>query len=282
MSTLIAPVVDLAKTESGVTEGAAACPARRPPGLPHPRRRSSRSPAPRLGTGSERRRGTWVRKGTPHSPPAVRRRRIVTGERGRNAGLTAGGRRASPRWRCAPPARHRAAGSGHDRPRGDAARARARARGPRHRGDAAAVAPGGSWSARRRPDSARPRRRAGRAPEAAEAGCRVRRAAPGPLSATSGSAWCAPPPEAAGDASRTTQRARLLEGAAAPAGALLLDRAVPSADATMAIADSVLVACAAPPTTRRWSRRGRRRPGPTARRSRWPPTSRGGSASCRC
>ena len=81
--------------------------------------------------------------------------------------------------------------------------------------------------------------------EAAEAGCRVRRAAPGPLERHFGfgvvRALLEGPLRDASD----EQRARLLEGAAAPAGALLLDGAVPSADATMAIAHSVLWLCSA-------------------------------------
>ena len=81
--------------------------------------------------------------------------------------------------------------------------------------------------------------------EAAEAGCRVRRAAPGPLERHFGFGVVRALLEAPLRDASDEQRARLLEGAAAPAGALLLDGAVPDGDATMAIAHSVLWLCSA-------------------------------------
>ena len=88
----------------------------------------------------------------------------------------------------------------------------------------------------------RPRRRGGpgktalleqAANAAADAGCLVRHAAPGPLERHFPygvvRALLEAPVRDAGD----ERRARLLDGAAAPAGALLLDGTVPSHDATM-------------------------------------------------
>jgi DNA-binding CsgD family transcriptional regulator len=83
------------------------------------------------------------------------------------------------------------------------------------------------------------------AQEATRAGCRVRRAAPGPLERHFGFGVVRALLEGALRDAPDEQRARLLEGAAAPAGALLLDGAVPAADATMAIAHSVLWLCSA-------------------------------------
>ena len=162
-------------------------------------------------------------------------------------------------------------------------RARARARGPAHRGDAAGRwRRAGSWSSRRRPDSARPRCSSTpcwRRPRPAAA-CAA--AAPGPLERHFGfgvvRALLEGPLRDASD----EQRARLLEGAAAPAGALLLDGRCPAPTATMAIAHSVLWLCSAladdAPLVLVWTTPT----GPTARRSRCSPTWRGGSASCRC
>ena len=80
---------------------------------------------------------------------------------------------------------------------------------------------------------------------AADAGCLVRRAAPGPLerhfpfgvvrALLEGPLRDAPRPE----------RARLLEGAAAPAGRLLLNGTAPRGDATVLVAHSVLWLCSA-------------------------------------
>ncbi|MGZ6670844.1 MAG: AAA family ATPase [Solirubrobacteraceae bacterium] len=81
--------------------------------------------------------------------------------------------------------------------------------------------------------------------EAAQAGCRVRRAAPGPLERHFGFGVVRALLEGALRDVSDERRARLLEGAAAPAGALLLDGAMPGADATMAIAHSVLWLCSA-------------------------------------
>ena len=83
------------------------------------------------------------------------------------------------------------------------------------------------------------------AQEADEAGCRVRRAAPGPLERHFGFGVVRALLEGALRGVSDERRARLLEGAAAPAGALLLDGAMPGADATMAIAHSVLWLCSA-------------------------------------
>ena len=152
----------------------------------------------------------------------------------------------SPPRRCAPPARHRAPAAGGDRPRGAAHRARARARRPAHRGDAAGRRRGRrSSSSRRPPGSARPRCSSTPRRRRPEAGCRVRRAAPGPLERHFGFGVVRALLEGALRDASDERRARLLEGAAAPAGALLLDGAVPGADATMAIAHSVLWLCSA-------------------------------------
>jgi DNA-binding CsgD family transcriptional regulator len=83
------------------------------------------------------------------------------------------------------------------------------------------------------------------AQNAALAGCRVRRAAPGPLERHFGFGVIRALLEGALREGSDGRRARLLEGAAAPAGALLRDGAVPGADATMAIAHSVLWLCSA-------------------------------------
>ena len=83
------------------------------------------------------------------------------------------------------------------------------------------------------------------AQEATGAGCRVRRAAPGPLERHFGFGVVRALLEGALREASDERRARLLEGAAAPAGALLRDGAVPAADATMAIAHSVLWLCSA-------------------------------------
>jgi DNA-binding CsgD family transcriptional regulator len=81
--------------------------------------------------------------------------------------------------------------------------------------------------------------------EATRAGCRVRRAAPGPLERHFGFGVVRALLEGALRDASDERRARLLEGAAAPAGALLRDGTVPAADATMAIAHSVLWLCSA-------------------------------------
>ncbi|HEX6621643.1 MAG TPA: AAA family ATPase, partial [Solirubrobacteraceae bacterium] len=83
------------------------------------------------------------------------------------------------------------------------------------------------------------------AQEAAQAGCRVRRTAPGPLERHFGFGVVRTLLEGALRDASDERRARLLEGAAAPAGALLLEGAMPGADATMAIAHSVLWLCSA-------------------------------------
>jgi len=80
---------------------------------------------------------------------------------------------------------------------------------------------------------------------AADAGCLVRRAAPGPLErhfpfGVIRSLFEAPLHDASAE-----ERARLLDGAAAPAGELLLRGAVPGGDATMLMAHSLLWLCAA-------------------------------------
>ena len=80
---------------------------------------------------------------------------------------------------------------------------------------------------------------------AADAGCLVRRAAPGPLErhfpfGVVRALLEAPLREASADA-----RAQLLDGAPATAGALLLEGTVPSGDSTMLLAHSVLWLCSA-------------------------------------
>jgi DNA-binding CsgD family transcriptional regulator len=80
---------------------------------------------------------------------------------------------------------------------------------------------------------------------AADAGCLVRHAAPGPLErhfpfGVVRALLEAPLREASED-----ERAQLLDGAAAPAGTLLLDGAVPSGDSTMLVAHGVLWLCSA-------------------------------------
>ena len=80
---------------------------------------------------------------------------------------------------------------------------------------------------------------------AADAGCLVRRAAPGPLErhfpfGVVRALLEAPLREASDD-----ERAQLLDGAAAPAGTLLLDGTVPSGDSTMLVAHGVLWLCSA-------------------------------------
>jgi DNA-binding CsgD family transcriptional regulator len=80
---------------------------------------------------------------------------------------------------------------------------------------------------------------------AADAGCLVRRAAPGPLErhfpfGVVRALLEAPLREASED-----ERAQLLDGAAAPAGTLLLDGTVPSGDSTMLVAHGVLWLCSA-------------------------------------
>ena len=80
---------------------------------------------------------------------------------------------------------------------------------------------------------------------ATDSGCLVRRAAPGPLErhfpfGAVRALLEAPLREASGE-----ERARLLDGAAAAAGTLLLEGAVPGGDSTMLLAHSVLWLCAA-------------------------------------
>jgi DNA-binding CsgD family transcriptional regulator len=83
------------------------------------------------------------------------------------------------------------------------------------------------------------------AQEATQAGCRVRRAAPGPLERDFAFGVVRALLEGALRHASDERRARLLDGAAAPAGALLLDGVLPAADATTAIAHSVLWLCTA-------------------------------------
>ena len=182
-----------------------------------------------------------------HSPPAVRRRRIVTV----SAAATPGSRLAVDARRRGGGARHLHAIGPPDRvtigPGGDADRARRRARGaraPPSRGWPAAAA--ASWSSRPPPASARPRCSSTPRELAAEAGLpRPPRRARARSSATSRSASCArcsraPLRDASGD-----ERAHLLDGAAAPAGELLLDGTAPGGDSTMLVAHSVLWLCSA-------------------------------------
>ena len=80
---------------------------------------------------------------------------------------------------------------------------------------------------------------------AADSGCLVRRAAPGPLErhfpfGVVRALLEAPLREASGE-----ERAQLLDGAAAAAGTLLLEGTVPGGDSTMLLAHSVLWLCAA-------------------------------------
>ena len=76
--------------------------------------------------------------------------------------------------------------------------------------------------------------------QAAQAGCVVRHAAPGPLERHFAFGVVRTLLEGPLRDADEQRRARLTEGAAAPAGALLLDGAVPEADATVTIAHSVL------------------------------------------
>jgi DNA-binding CsgD family transcriptional regulator len=80
---------------------------------------------------------------------------------------------------------------------------------------------------------------------ARDAGCRVRRAAPGPLERHFAFGVVRALLEAPLRAASEPERTRLLDGAAAPAGALLLDGTVPGGDVTMMIAHSVLWMCSA-------------------------------------
>ena len=182
---------------------------------------------------------------------------------GRHAGLRPPSPRVAAAAMRATCTVHRASASaGGERPRGAAHRARAelealRAAVTRLAGGEGAIVVLAAPAGPRQDRAARARRAARRR----EAGCLVRRAAPGPAraplraSASCGRCWrrrCATHP--------SERRARLLEGAAAPAGALLLDGAVPDADATMAIAHSVLWLCSALADERAARARGRRRP----------------------
>jgi DNA-binding CsgD family transcriptional regulator len=83
------------------------------------------------------------------------------------------------------------------------------------------------------------------AQEATQSGWRVRRAAPGRLERHFAFGVVRALLEGALRDASDERRARLLDGAAAPAGALLLDGALPGADATTAISHSVLWLCAA-------------------------------------
>ena len=78
-----------------------------------------------------------------------------------------------------------------------------------------------------------------------DAGCRVRRAAPGPLERHFAFGVVRALLEAPLRGASEPERTRLLDGAAAPAGALLLDGTVPDGDVTMMIAHSVLWLCSA-------------------------------------
>ncbi len=80
---------------------------------------------------------------------------------------------------------------------------------------------------------------------ATAAACRVRRAAPGPLERHFPFGVVRALLEAPLRDASERERARLLDGAAEPAGALLLDGTVPGGDATMLIAHSVLWLCSA-------------------------------------
>ncbi len=80
---------------------------------------------------------------------------------------------------------------------------------------------------------------------AADAGCLVRRAAPGPLERHFPFGVVRALLEAPLREASDGERAQLLDGAAAPAGSLLLDGTVPSGDSTMLVAHGVLWLCAA-------------------------------------
>ena len=80
---------------------------------------------------------------------------------------------------------------------------------------------------------------------AADAGCLVRRAAPGPLERHFPFGVVRALLEAPLRDAPRPERARLLDGAAAPAGELLLEGTAPRGDATMLVAHSVLWLCAA-------------------------------------
>ena len=88
--------------------------------------------------------------------------------------------------------------------------------------------------------AARARRRAGRG-----SGCLVRRAAPGPLERHFPFGVVRALLEAPLRDASEAERARLLDGAAAPAGTLLLEGAAPAGDSTMLVAHSVLWLCSA-------------------------------------
>jgi DNA-binding CsgD family transcriptional regulator len=83
------------------------------------------------------------------------------------------------------------------------------------------------------------------APRAANAGCLVRRAAPGPLERHFPFGVVRALLEAPLRDAPARERERLLEGAAAHAGRLLLEGTAPNSDATVLIAHSVLWLCAA-------------------------------------
>jgi DNA-binding CsgD family transcriptional regulator len=80
---------------------------------------------------------------------------------------------------------------------------------------------------------------------AADAGCLVRRAAPGPLERHFPFGVVRALLEAPLREASEARRAQLLDGAAASAGTLLLDGTVPSADSTMLVAHGVLWLCSA-------------------------------------
>jgi DNA-binding CsgD family transcriptional regulator len=80
---------------------------------------------------------------------------------------------------------------------------------------------------------------------AAVAGCLVRRAAPGPLERHFPFGVVRALLEAPLREASDHERAQLLDGAAAPAGTLLMDGTVPSADSTMLVAHGVLWLCSA-------------------------------------
>jgi DNA-binding CsgD family transcriptional regulator len=80
---------------------------------------------------------------------------------------------------------------------------------------------------------------------AADAGCLVRRAAPGPLERHFPFGVVRALLEAPLRDASEEERAQLLDGAAAPAGTLLLDGTAPSGDSTMLVAHGVLWLCSA-------------------------------------
>ena len=194
---------------------------------------------------------------------------------------------ARPPQRCAPPARHRALGTTRSTPRRRRRRCIERAVELdvlARRGDAPGRRERRRRVSRRPPASARrrcsttPRRRAtpGRLPRAPR-GARAARA-PLPVRRRARAAG--------GAAARRVRRASARACSTAPrrpAGALLLDGAVPGGDATMTDRPQrALAVLGAGRRARRWRSWSTTRTGPTGRRWRCSPTSRGGSTTCRC